>query len=294
LQQSASRRLWSTLLDYRDWTSFIYVPLLVPILIILPYYGVKWYQQAQVAQRLIEGMAQSNQDYAVISKLLQDGPIPAFEGMPAEEARQLAPPDYSGLEVITDTRVLDYRPWKIGSRQAEERSWVYAYRRVRVKKLTPAANEFVMRFRGVALKAQVRTLNNRFPAVLRVGHDTMAQDSKPVPLFELVFDLVKVPANEVVDLWCEFIAHEPPPELLQSMSLSVESKTDLLTCWLLLPEGKRYQSMEILRYSTAKPSGPERITPANEMIAPDGQFVALTLLSLEPGFQYERRWTYRD
>jgi hypothetical protein len=28
LQQSGKRRIWSTLLDYRDWVSFIYVPLL--------------------------------------------------------------------------------------------------------------------------------------------------------------------------------------------------------------------------------------------------------------------------
>jgi predicted acylesterase/phospholipase RssA len=294
LQQSARRRLWSTLLDYRDWTSFLYVPLLVPILVVLPYYGVKWYHQAQVAQRLIEGMAQSNQDYAVISKLLQEGPVPPFEGMPAEEQRELGPRDYRDFEVIADMRVLDYRPWRVGSRRAAERSWAYAYRRVRVRKLTPAANEFVIRVQGVASKAQVRALNNRVPAVLRVGRDTAGDDGKPAPLFEIAFDLAKVPANEVVDLSCELIAHEPPPELLQSVSLYVDCKTSLLTCWLLLPEGKHYQSMDILRYAAGKASGPERIVPANEMVSPDGHIVALTLLSLEPGFRYERRWTYRD
>jgi hypothetical protein len=238
-------------------------------------------------------MAQSNQDFAEMSKLLQEGPVPPFEGMPTEE-RELAPPDYSGFEVITDTRVLDYRPWKVGSRRADERSWAYAYRRVRVKKLTAAAGEFVIRVRGVASKVQVRTLNNSVPAVLRVGRDTTDNDGKPVPVFQLAFDLAKVPANDVVDLSCELIAYEPPPELLQSVTLYVDSKTDLLACWLLLPEGKCYQSMDILRYPTGKTSSPERIVPANEMISPDGQTVALTLLRLEPGFTYERRWAYRD
>ena len=37
LQASAIRRIWSTLLDRRDWTSYVYVPLLVPILVLLPY-----------------------------------------------------------------------------------------------------------------------------------------------------------------------------------------------------------------------------------------------------------------
>ena len=34
LQNSAVRRIWSTLLDRRDWTSYVYVPLLIPILVL--------------------------------------------------------------------------------------------------------------------------------------------------------------------------------------------------------------------------------------------------------------------
>jgi predicted acylesterase/phospholipase RssA len=294
LQQSGVRRLWSTLLDYRDWTSFVYVPLLVPILVVLPYYGVKWYQQAQVIQRLGEGMAQSNQDYAVISKLLQEGPVPPFEGMPAEEGRELAPADCGGFEVITDTRVLDYRPWKAGARRGDERSWAYAYRRVRVKKRMPAAREFVLRFVGVGPNVHVRSLSNRVPAALRVGRETAGDDGRPARLFEVAFNLAGVPAGDVVDLSCELVAREPPPEFMQSVSLYVDSKTHLLTCWLLLPEGKQYQNMEILRYPAGQCSNPERVVPAGEMISPDGRIVALTLLGLEPGCRYERRWSYRD
>jgi hypothetical protein len=33
LQDSAVRRIWSRLLDYRDWVSYIYVPIIVPILV---------------------------------------------------------------------------------------------------------------------------------------------------------------------------------------------------------------------------------------------------------------------
>jgi hypothetical protein len=38
LQESAARRIVSTLLDYRDWASYIYVPLLVPIFFLMPYF----------------------------------------------------------------------------------------------------------------------------------------------------------------------------------------------------------------------------------------------------------------
>lgn len=52
--------------------------------------------------------------------------------------------------------------------------------------------------------------------------------------------------------------------------------------------------MELLRYPIGKTSNPERVTSANELVSPDGAMVAFTLLNLEPGFKYERRWTYRD
>src|SRR5262249_33446575 len=37
LQLSASRRIWSRMFSIRDWTSYIYVPLLFALLILLPY-----------------------------------------------------------------------------------------------------------------------------------------------------------------------------------------------------------------------------------------------------------------
>jgi predicted acylesterase/phospholipase RssA len=46
LQASAIRRIWSTLLDYRDWISYAYVPLIIPILVLLPYVLVKSYQRS--------------------------------------------------------------------------------------------------------------------------------------------------------------------------------------------------------------------------------------------------------
>ena len=57
LQALAFRRIWSTLLDYRDWISYIYVPLLIPICILLPYVLVKSYQHSQRVSHLVESLA---------------------------------------------------------------------------------------------------------------------------------------------------------------------------------------------------------------------------------------------
>jgi hypothetical protein len=293
LQQSGRRRLWSSLLDYRDWISFIYVPLMVPILIVLPYYAAKWYHQSQVAQHLIEGMAQSNRDYAVMSRLLQEGPSPAFKGMPVEEVPALTPPANTGIEVIADTRILDYRPWNIG-RASTDRSWLYLYRRMRVQKTEPTASQYVMQIRLPVVRLDARVLNDRIPSSLRLSREAQATGGKPFQLLEVAYDFAKVPAHEVVDLPIEFQLHESPPNLLQSVSFDVESDTALMNGWLLLPEGKRYQNFELLRYAAGDATAPEFVVPANLVDSMDGQILGFSLLGLKPGFRYECRWLYRE
>jgi hypothetical protein len=295
LQRSAERRIWRTLLDYRDWVSFLYVPLLVPLLFVLPYYIGKWYHHSRVSQRLAQALAQSNLDYAVMSKLLLEGPAPPFESMPVGEARELVPPDYSGFEVIADTRILDLRPWKVTSGgAAEERSWGYLYRRMRVKKREPTADRFVLHMLSPSTRVDVRTLNDRVPTTVRLHRDAALQAGKQVNVYEIAFDLSKVPAGAVVDLPLEAMLREPRPKRLQSANCNVDADTGVLNIWVLLPEGKQLQSFDLLRTSAAKGSAPELITPASHMDTPDGDLLAFSLLSVKPGYTFECRWTHRE
>lgn len=295
LQKSAARRVWSTLLDYRDWTSFLYVPLLVPILVVLPYYAAKWYHQSQVAQRLIEGMAQSNQDYALMSKLLQGGPMQPFAGTPVEDVRQVAPPDNHGIEVIADMRVVDLRQLQPDSSPLkDEQSIVFLYRRMRVQKTEQSANRFTVRSRWPTDQVEVRTLNSRIPTVIRKSQDLTTADNGPVHVFQAEFDLSKVPLHETVDLPIEFMSKAPATGALNSATFYVDDETGLLSCWLLLPEAKQYQSFDLLRYRSGKEGGPERVTPAYQFDTLEGRVLAFALLNVEPGFTYEARWEQRE
>lgn len=287
LQQSARRRLWSTLLDYRDWVSFIYVPLLVPILVVLPYYGIKWHHEAQIAQQLMESVAQNNRDFTTMSKLLQEGPVAAFVGTKVHVVPEMAPLDYSGFEVIADTRILDLRAWAAG----EHSNW-YVYRRQRVRKLTSTANEFVIRS-PPRLSIEARSLNNRIPADFRLHRDKV-EGGKLFHVLDVAFDLSALAVGEVVDLPVEYMFPQPPGQRLQTTRFSVDAETEMFTGWLLLPAGKQLESVIMLRYAIGKATNPERVVPANEMISDDGRMLSFTLLSVEPGFQYEYRWTYRE
>lgn len=293
LQQSAGRRMWSTLLDYRDWVSFVYVPILIPIMFVLPYFMVKWYHQSQVASRLIEGLAQSNRDFSVMSKMLQGGPSAAFTGIQPEEIRELTPRESNGIEVMADTRVIDYRPWNIGSTKADDRSYAFGYRRIRLKKVKPTANQFIIHVRMPTAHLEVRPLNDRVPTSVRLCRDAASLEGKSLHVYEIAFDLSKVFALDVVDLPVEMLFREPPPAELNSTFMFVDAETELLTCWLLFPEGKQYENFELMRYPTGKPGERERVVPANLLNSVDGQILAFALLGLKPDYIYECRWAYR-
>ena len=296
LQRSARRRLWSTLFDYRDWISYLYVPLLVPILIVLPYYGVKWHHDAQVAQQLIESVAQGNRDFAVMGKLLNEGPVAPFVGKQPQEVQEMMMPlDYSGFEVISDTRVFDYRSWRIAAvGVADDQSWGYAYRRMRVRKLTPTANEFVMRSRSQTPAIEARPLNKQIPTALRLRRDAKDEDGKSIDVLDVAFDLTFVAVGEAVDLPVEIMIREPPPERLQAIGLFVDAETEMFTIWLLMPAGRQFESTDVVRYAVGTAPSPEPIVPANELTSEDGRILSFTLLSLKPGFRYEFRWTFRE
>jgi hypothetical protein len=261
----------------------------------LPYYAAKWYHQSQVAQRLIEGIAQSNQDYALMSKLLQGGPMQPFIGMSVEAVPKVEPPDNPGIEVIADMRIVDLRQLQLpSSPTADEHSIAFVYRRVRIQKIEPAANHFTIRSRWPTEEVEVRTLHNRVPATIRRSQDVATADPAPVHIFEVAFNLSKVPAHETVDLPIEFMSNEPAKGAADSATFYVDDETGLLSCWLLLPEGKQYQNFALLRYEDGKERVPERVIPAYEFDTLEGRVLAFALLNVKPGFTYEARWEHLE
>jgi hypothetical protein len=295
LQQSADRRIWSRLLDYRDWTSYIYVPLLVPIFVVLPYFIIKWYHQAHIDQQLVQSLAQSNRDYAFMRNLLQEEPRPAIEGMRPEEVRELTPMDYKGFEVIADMRVFDFRPWKTSTgRASDDRSWAHGYRRVRVQKLEPNANRFVMLGRTKTTQIDVRSLTDRLPMKVRLLRNTAQKVETPLNIFEIEFDLSKIPVRTVMDLTIEYSDREPRPANWQALDFFVDADTALLSLWLLMPYDLPVKSFDVYRLSSGKDPVPETIAPSQQITLMNGRIATFSVASAKPGFVYEFRPSYKD
>ena len=156
LQESSSRRIFSTLLDYRDWASYIYVPLLVPILFLMPYFIYHAYQESNRMNQIVSSLRQGSQDVERMNMLLK-GPIPPWEGVPGEQVQHFDEEDLNGFGVLQDSCILDLRKWKPGNDE-EDSSSVYGYQRLKVMRVAENSENtnFHLRLLPVAANSQFR------------------------------------------------------------------------------------------------------------------------------------------
>ena len=298
LQTSALRRIWSTLLDRRDWTSYVYVPLLVPILVLVPYLVVKSHQRSQRVNQLVESLSQGSRDLGQMSRLLEGRQEP-WIGEPAEEVRSFDEPDLQGFEILQDSRIFDLRSWKpVKPAESDPSSLVFSYRRLKVFKQPEKAgnNVFQVYLLGTSPKMAVRFPTQQLQPKLsmsRVEGSTLGQKAYR---WRASYDFQQVPAGDFVDLVVEYYS---PGQYLQrggngtKLVFPIHADTAELTGWILMPEGREYQGFRIIRYETGKPENVEAVKVVTEYLAEEFTIIAFKLLSLKSGYTYVVSWTYR-
>jgi hypothetical protein len=278
-------------LDYRDWVSYIYVPIIVPILFLTPYLIAKSYERAHRINQIVESLAQESRDLEQMTRLL-DGPTTSFIG----EKGELLPLDKSDLtafSVLQDLRIIDLRDWRPG---AAKDSTVYGYRRLKVRKERDSASEFRVSVLALSPNTQVRFPPQQLRPKLYSRNLAAQGRTDNLRHFEVSASFDKVPVGEAVDIVYE---HLSPGLFLKSgiesttLSFDVEAETIELSRWLLMPQGREYRSFEIIRYPTGNPKAVESVKPVTEFRAKDLTILAFKLLALHAGYTYELTWLYR-
>jgi hypothetical protein len=295
LQKSALRRIWSTLLDYRDWTSYIYVPLLVPILVVAPYVSIKLYRHAQRIDQIVESLTQSSRDLEQMSRLIQ-GPEPRWTGETAKGIPDSATHDNTGFTILQDLRIIDLRTWKPTS-GADSHAYLYGYRRLKVlrQKDNTANNLFAVSVLAVSPNTQVRFPPQLLAPTLH-SRVLVLPDSERQVRWQVHADFTKVPPGQSVDIVYE---HESPGLFVRetngaaTLAFDVEVETIELTRWLLLPEAKQFREYRLIRYETGKPETAEEVPVVTRYLSHDYSILAFKLLALKPGYTYELTWFYR-
>jgi hypothetical protein len=296
LQNSAIRRIWTTLLDYRDWTSYIYVPILVPILILLPLLTAKFYQRSHRIHQIVESLAQSSRDLEQMTRLIE-GPVEPWTGAIAEEIVGNEQGDNQGFTILQDSRIIDLRKWKPAT-ASDLQAHLYGYRRLKVLKRKDAAGSNLFRTSVLATspKTQVRFPPQFLAPSLHSGSVQGLPGGERWVHWEVHADFKRVQPGESVDIIYEHIS----PGLFireesgsATLAFDIEVETVELSRWLLLPKGREYHDYRLIRYAMGKPETSESVQVATEYLANDYTILAFKLLSLEPGYTYELTWYYQ-
>jgi predicted acylesterase/phospholipase RssA len=299
LQGSALRRIWSTLLDRRDWVSYVYVPIIVPLLLLLPYVAVRIYKRTHLYNKLMQSFSQSTTDLDSLRAMLEGKPE-RFAGERAEKVRSLdEQPDLKGFEILQDSRIIDMRDWLPASAPNSERdSAVVIRRRLTVLKLRENKEDNLFRLHLLPTSPQTAV---RFPPQLLRPTLRMCELESSTPSheqyrWEADFDLRDVPAGDFVELMLDELS---PGHYLEGgqggaeLTFEVHARTGELATWILMPRGREYQSFHITRHEMGKPQTSEAFRPVTEYLADDYTIIAFKLVNLAPGWTYQVRWIYK-
>jgi predicted acylesterase/phospholipase RssA len=298
LQASANRKIWSSLFDYRDWASYLHLPILLPILILVPYFLVKYYQQSQRINQIVKSLSHGSRDLEEMTHLLEGRSVP-WNGVPFEEVDKVAETPASGFEILQDSRIMDLRNWKSGDvGSGNPSSLSFGYRRLRVTKQvdSPETSFFYLNLIPVDVSAGMRFPPQELTPILRRGNLEDAGAGVRTCRWQVAYDFRQVPTGEIVDLLVEYYS---PGSYLQrnengtDLPLQIRTSTAELTLWILMPLDREYKSWGIVRYPKAKPQNVERVKPVTEYLADNYSILAFKLLSVKPDHIYEVQWLYK-
>lgn len=303
LQRSAARRVWSRLFDYKDWASYAYLVVLVPLLSVLPLMVWQYWHErgeAKKTRQAMDAIALSGQDQKVVADLVQNRPLAPWQPLRYEEVAQFEPVDYDGINFISDTLIFDLRQGTLvmpTEKEGESLHTTYLRRRTRLHKDSDYAGKspFRYQFSVPARQADVRCLNTNLDPVLR--RLKAAPGGGETSRWELRLDLARVPLDTPVDIHLEvFMKDRLPADFATEPheTAHVDAPVGELSMWLLLPENKPYESYRILELDPKSPGVVEAIHPSQGIEDSEGTILSWSLQDPNPDRQYECQWVWQD
>ncbi len=295
LQKSARRRIWSSLFDARDWVTYIYVPILVPIMLFLPYISIHYYKRSVRLNALTQSFAQGSPDLAKLGEMLDNDPLPPWTGVPSEEGNEAETRDMSGFKILSDSRITDLRAWNAATvGKIDSTSRIFTYRRIMAVRNPdhPASSLFSTRLILTGSVGEVR-----FPSQQLHGRvtKTALKDGEKYR-WEALFDFAKVPLGKPVELLIEV---QSPGLFLQGtesgtgLTFLIDAETAEIEQWVLMPKDREYKHYRYTYYKRNQPETAKDGTFTTEYLSSDFSILAFKLLSLEPGYDHEVYWDYK-
>jgi hypothetical protein len=288
LERSKQRIIWSRLLDWRDWVSYLYLPLVLLMVLIGPYLALQVYRlyQANSQKHLLLGaIASGSEDYTTVSRLLEIGP-PQELGDKYQLTDEFLPVDYAGFDMISETQVYDQRQ---NVRQDVAGTWsYYTHRRYRVARID-ADHPLTLRFRVDGKDPRVRCTNRSLHPQFR----RLKRAADEWSYWELTVDLAKLTADEPVDIVIETLSTKSATEGdRQDWTLEImpPAPFGIISMWVLLPKQSYFTGFDLYERTSPDDRTLHRIQPTTGNTRSSGSVISWSLVNPEAGHIYQCHW----
>ncbi len=262
------------------------------LLVYLPLQVYKLYEKSKVQATVIDSIAKGDPDFRQVLDLLDKDPTADWATITIGDRAEPTELDYSGLEILTHSRMLDLRKWNADESSPDQQGRVLLRDRVTFKLVDAESSRRRVTFRNVLPIEDVefRQPKGRLQAVVSEVKQPVERFDGRGTSYEIEYDLARLPFGEPVTV--EIAALARFPGLMSGRApFVVQSKTDLLSVWLLFPEQQPYRTYSLVRYPADKSAPPQMMDPRNKIDHPYGSLIGWSVVNPEVGTVYECRWT---
>ena len=191
LRKSSRRRVWSTLLDWRDWPSYVYTLVALVILFYLPLQVYQLYRVSQMRAAIIASIASGDPDIQRILELGTSDPTSDWVAEEVQEMTDQSEVNYEGVEILSHSRIYDLRRWNPDAGSPDRRGHVYVRDRIRLKLLETYKGDgrFIISMPVPLDDIEFRHSNAELRGVIRRMKKSSQQLRQTATIYEFEYDL---------------------------------------------------------------------------------------------------------
>ena len=291
LRKSSKRRVWTTLLDFRDWPTYLYLVVAVILFVVLPVRFYRIHRHAALLTSVINSIAAGDPDIRLVLDLVESNPMAGWPRYEVKDTDEPTPSDFSGVDILSRSRILDLRDLDFSSQGMLSSGRVHSRDRISLK-----FTEEAKKGRPLVLRSYLPITNVEFrhpadqpPAEVRRVTETDTT-GKRHDVYEFHIDLTKVPVETSVTI--EIGASMDFAETMPGrIPYFLEQQTELITVWMLFPENHPYRTYKLVRYPIGSDAVPEPVTVRYTIDHPYGTLLGWSAINPRAGMVYECRWT---
>jgi predicted acylesterase/phospholipase RssA len=303
LRRSSERKVWSTLFDFRDWPSYLYLLIAVILFGVLPVYFYRVHRHAAMLTSVINSIAEGDPDIRLVLDLVESNPMAGWVKYEVRDHDELSPVDFEHVDILSRSRILDLRGLDLGPTGSLSNGRVRSRDRIlmKFKEEAGAGRKLVFRSYMPMTDVEFRHPADQPPIEIRRIPQPKASGT-PHDIYEMHVDLsslaVETPVTIEIGATLHFVDAMP-----SRIPYYLEHTSELLTVWMLFPDDHPYRSYKLVRYpidaavagATEEPAtgitAPEPIPSRYTIDHPYGRLLGWSAINPRPGMVYECRWT---